>query len=209
MPFNPNIPLDGSLMEAGDMRSQFNGLKTLIDQVPAGPPGPQGPQGEQGPPGPWGEPGPQGEQGPQGDSGPEGPIGPQGETGPAGAPGEPGPEGIPGAQGVPGPQGPPFANAMVDGVTTLAPGDPATVTLSFDGTTVHFSFGIPQGAEGEQGPPGGVTEAQLATAIAGTATNPAGIAPFTGGFSDPPTQAEMEAFAAWAESLRAALVRTP
>jgi hypothetical protein len=36
MPFNPNIPLDGSLLEAGDMRSQFNGPKTLIDNVPAG-----------------------------------------------------------------------------------------------------------------------------------------------------------------------------
>ena len=48
---------------------------------------------------------------------------------------------------------------------------------------------------------------QLDDAIATTAQNPSGIGPFTGGFSDPPTQAEMEAFAAWSESLRSALVR--
>jgi hypothetical protein len=96
---------------------------------------------------------------------------------------------------------------VVDGVTTLPPGDNATVDVSFDGTDVHFSFGIPQGAPGEQGPPGEVTTQQLDDAIATTAQNPSGIGPFTGGFSDPPTQAEMEAFAAWSESLRAALVR--
>lgn len=33
------------------------------------------------------------------------------------------------------------------------------------------------------------------------------IGPFGGNFSDPPTQAEMQAFAAWSESLRAALIR--
>ena len=42
MAFNPLLPLDGSLIEAPEMRSQLNGLKTLIDNVPAGPPGPQG-----------------------------------------------------------------------------------------------------------------------------------------------------------------------
>jgi hypothetical protein len=42
------------------------------------------------------------------------------------------------------------------------------------------------------------TDAALATAtaIAGTAQNPVGIAPFPGTFSDPPTQAEIQAFAA-------------
>jgi len=29
--------------------------------------------------------------------------------------------------------------------TTLDPGDPATVGVSFDGTTVRFTFGIPRG----------------------------------------------------------------
>ena len=52
-----------------------------------------------------------------------------------------------------------------------------------------------------------MTTAALDAAIAGTAQNPAGIAPYAGGFSDPPTQAEMQAFAAYVETLRAALVR--
>ena len=55
MPYNPSIPLDGSPMVAGQMRSQFDGLKTLIDNIPAGPAGPQGPQGDPGPQGPPGE----------------------------------------------------------------------------------------------------------------------------------------------------------
>jgi hypothetical protein len=204
MPFNPNLPLDDSLLDAGEMRSQFTGLQTMIQNVPAGPPGPQGPQGETGPPGPWGEPGPQGEPGNPGADGAPGPQGEQGPEGPPGAQGEQGPQGDAGPTGEPGPQGPPFANAVVDGVTTLPPGDNATVDVSFDGTDVHFSFGIPQGAEGA---PGEVSTQQLDGAIATTALNPSGVGPFTGGFSDPPTQAEMEAFAAWSESLRAALVR--
>jgi len=91
------------------------------------------------------------------------------------------------------------------------------VSVFFDGTNVHFSFGIPQGAQGEQGiqgipgAPGEVTNVgmngAIATAIADTARNPSGIAPFGGTFSDPPTQAEMQAFAAYVESFRTALVR--
>ena len=118
-------------MVAGEMRSQFNGLKTLIDEVPAGPMGPTGADGA---------PGPQGGTGPQGDLGPPGP------------------------QGLPSPQGP-------------------------------------------QGEPGQVSTGQLENAIAGTARNPSGIGPYAGSFSDPPTQGEMQAFAAWVESLRAGLVR--
>ena len=131
MPYNPSLPVDDSLMVAGEMRSQFNGLKTLIDDVPAGPPGPAGPQG---------------------DPGPAGGYGPQGEPGPAGP------------QGLPGPQG-------------------------------------------SQGEPGQVSNGQLENAIAGTAQNPSGIGPFAGSFSEPPTQAELQAFAAWVESLRGALLR--
>ena len=71
MPYNPALPLDGSLMLAPEMRSQFAGLKTLIDNVPAGPPGPQG---EVGPQGGQGE---AGQQGPQGERGPEGEVSPQ------------------------------------------------------------------------------------------------------------------------------------
>ncbi len=201
MPYNPALPLDGSLMEAGEMRSQFGGLKTLIDNVPAGPPGPQGVPGAQGP------------QGAQGEQGPEG------------------------AQGEQGPQGPPFANAVVDGVTTLNPGEPATVSAHLYGNDVRFSFGIPQGypgpdgvpgpqgpqgvegpqgAQGPQGPEGpqgpqgqmgDVSMQQLNDAIATTARNPSAVGPFAGGFSDPPTQVELQAFANYVESLRMALLR--
>ncbi len=76
-----------------------------------------------------------------------------------------------------------------------------------DGTDVHFTFDIPRGDTGADGPPGAVTESQLDGAIAGTAQNPSGIGPWTGSFSDPPTQGEMNDFAGWVESLRAALVR--
>ena len=44
-------------------------------------------------------------------------------------------------------------------------------------------------------------------AVADTPHNPCSIGSFTGSFSDPPTQAEMQAFASYLEGLRAALVR--
>jgi hypothetical protein len=50
-------------------------------------------------------------------------------------------------------------------------------------------------------------DSAISSAITDTARNPIGIAPFTGTFSDSPTQAEMQAFAAWSETLRAALAR--
>jgi hypothetical protein len=130
---------------------------------------------------PTGDPGPQGDPGPPGDTGPEGPQGPSG--------GPPGPE---------GPQGPPFANAEVDATNTLPPNDPATVAVTFDGTNVHFTFGIPQGQpgnegptgpegtqgpegpqgpDGPQGPPGEVTLQQLADEIATSALNPTTVSP--------------------------------
>ena len=44
-------------------------------------------------------------------------------------------------------------------------------------------------------------------AFAQTARNPATFAAFTGTFSDPPTQAEMQAFAAYVESMRQGISR--
>jgi hypothetical protein len=122
--------------------------------------------------------------------------------GAAGPSGDPGPQGPPGEAGATGPQGPPFANAVVDGVTTLPPGDPATVGVSFDGTNVHFSFGIPQGQPGE------VTNATLDAAIAATAVNPSGVSPLSLTISDPPTQSEVQAIVNAYNALLAALVRT-
>jgi hypothetical protein len=84
--FDPNLPQENTPADAAQMRSQFNGLKALIDAIPAGPPGPEGPMG---PAGPQGEQGPQGPQGdPGGPPGPQGPEGPQGPAGPQGPPGE-------------------------------------------------------------------------------------------------------------------------
>jgi len=81
--------------------------------------------------------------------------------------GPPGADGQPGTPGTPGPQGPPFAQAVVDGVTTLPPGADAAVEVSFDGTDVHFSFGVPAGEPGEPGAPGEVTTEVLNAALAG------------------------------------------
>lgn len=85
-------------------------------------------------------------------------------------------EGQPGAEG---PQGPPFAQAVVDAVSTLSAGAPATVAVSFDGTNVHFTFGIPQG------PPGEVTNADLTNAIAGTSNNTNALATLDTPMVDP------------------------
>ena len=62
-----------------------------------------------------------------------------------------------------------ISTAVVDGVTTLPPGDPATVSLNVVANTMHFTFGIPQGhtgAEGPQGLPGEVSQTDLNNAVA-------------------------------------------
>ncbi len=45
MSFDPTKPETGSPLVSQLMREQFNGLKALIDAVPAGPPGAEGPVG--------------------------------------------------------------------------------------------------------------------------------------------------------------------
>ena len=47
-----------------------------------------------------------------------------------------------------------IGSATVDGVDTLPPGEPATVTLSVNGDTLNFTFAIPQGEAGSSGDPG-------------------------------------------------------
>ena len=47
-----------------------------------------------------------------------------------------------------------FTHAEVDAVDTLDPGTPASVSITIDGATLRFSFGIPQGEKGDQGPQG-------------------------------------------------------
>ena len=119
-----------------------------------------------------------------------------------------GDEGIPGVAGIDGAQGPPFAQAIIDAVNTLNPGELATVTVSFDGTNVRFTFGIPRGEPGEQGiqgipgvdgtngidgAPGEVTNAALAAAISGTSNNTNSVATMDTAPSDPPSFADYEA----------------
>lgn len=68
--------------------------------------------------------------------------------------------------------------AQVDGVSTLPAGSAATVTASVTGSTLHFTFEIPQGAEGPAGAPGTpgeVSLSQLNNAISGTSSNSNGV----------------------------------
>jgi hypothetical protein len=118
-----------------------------------------------------------------------------------------------GAQGGPGPQGPPFANAIVDSVTTLNPGDNATVQTSFDGSNVRFQFGIPRGfngndgGSGPQGSPGEVSNVQLNSAINGTSNNTNAVSLVGMTVSDPPTVGEVQAIASKLDELILALRR--
>ncbi len=137
--------------------------------------------------------------------------------------GSAGTQGIPGNDGVPGPQGPPFSTAVVDAVNTLDPGSAATVSVAFDGTNVRFTFGIPRGADGNSGndgatgaegpqgppgPPGEVTSAQLSSAIQSTSANSNSVAELAGAISDPPQQVEVQAIADKLDELILALRRT-
>ena len=118
---------------------------------------------------------------------------PRGSDGSTGSQGGNGSDGNQGPQGI---QGPPFAQAVVDGVSTLNPGEPATVQTSFDGSNVRFTFGIPRGNDGSNGNDGAageVSEAMLSSsisnAISGTSNNTNGVSTLDSGFAD----ADMEA----------------
>jgi hypothetical protein len=121
--------------------------------------------------------------------------------------------------------------AQVDATNTVPPGDPAAVTLSVAGGTLHFTFNIPQGAngsdgingssgsdggegppgpegpQGEPGVPGEVTLQQLNDAIAGTSSNSNTVATLGMGVSDPPTQGEAQQIANKLDELINALRR--
>jgi hypothetical protein len=195
MPFDPTLPQENTLADAVQMRAQFNGLNDKIDAI-------------------------------------HGITSAVVDFVTTVGPGQPAtvtvslvgtvlhlslafPRGADGLQGIPGSQGPPFASAVIDSVITLNPGEPATVWVSFDGTNVHLSFGIPRGAQGEQGiqgPPGEVTNVMMggaiATALAGTANNtnsvPTMDTPFT---NDPVTPADLELIRANYNALVLALRR--
>ena len=112
--------------------------------------------------------------------------------------------------------------AQVDATSTLPPGDPAAVTVSVTGNTLHFTFDIPQGEagaagsegqqgiqgqEGPQGMPGEVSLQQLTDAIATTSSNSNGVSTLEMTVNDPPTQGEVQLIANKLDELINALRR--
>ncbi len=225
MPFDPQWPQNGQVVDADRFRQQFTGLKDLIDAIqgggissvvvdavntlPAGTPANVGlslagsvlhftfdlPQGQEGP---------MGQQGPPFGGAVVDAVTTVDPSEPAavgvsfdgtnvhftfdiprGNDGSPGQSGSDGGQG---PPGEPFAQAVVDNVDTLSPGQPATVGVSFDGSNVRFNFGIPRGndgSDGSPGPPGEVSQSQLDTALSSTSANTNSVTTLDTAFSDP------------------------
>ncbi|MEZ5386735.1 MAG: hypothetical protein R3F13_14580 [Prosthecobacter sp.] len=197
MPFAPSLPAPNSPLESQVIRDQFQALFVLINNIVTI----SAAQVDSTNTLPPGVPAnvsvsvvgntlhfsfdiPQGNDGMAGSNGSDGAQGPPGSDG---SPGEPGP------MGETGPQGPPFATAVVDSVSTLAPWENATVDASFDGTNVHFTFGIPRGndgnngadgANGSDGAPGEVSQQQLDDAISGTSANTNGVNTLDNSYAD-------------------------
>lgn len=80
--------------------------------------------------------------------------------------------------------------AVVDGVNTLPPNNPATVSINVVANTLHFTFGIPQGHDGPQGPqgqPGEVSQTDLNNSVAsvlGQSSNNSNVVPTLGQLAD-------------------------
>ncbi|MCB1209292.1 MAG: hypothetical protein KDK97_08195, partial [Verrucomicrobiales bacterium] len=103
------------------------------------------------------------------------------------------PQGAEGPQGSDGPQGPPFGNAVVDSVSSVPPGSPAGVSTWFDGSDVHFSFELPQGEAGEQGPAGEVTYSDLSNELTNnTSANTNNVSTLGIYVNDPPSQGDVQ-----------------
>lgn len=123
---------------------------------------------------------------PAGLPGPQGVVGPQGVAGPQGNDGPQGPQGNNGSDGATGPQGP----------------------QGNDGGTGPQG---PQGNDGPQGPQGAtgeVSNAVLATAIAGTSANTNAVATLDTAFTnDPATLADIEVMRAKVNELITGLRR--
>ncbi len=100
-----------------------------------------------------------------------------------------------------------ITDAEIDGVTTLAPGLPATVSVNVTGNTMSFTFGIPRGADGAEGPPGEVTAAALDAAISTTAVNPSAVSPLSMLADSSYSQPQMQEVANKVDELLAAIKR--
>ena len=93
---------------------------------------------------------------------------------------------------------------QVDSTTTGASGSAAAVSVQFTAGVLHFVFVVPQGAEGQQGAAGEVTQSQLSndlvntenaavnTALGLSSANSNGVLTLSGPVSDPPTRAEVQ-----------------
>ncbi len=132
--FDPNYPQDGQLIDATDFRTQFHGLKDLIDAAA-------------------------GLTGVAVDAvntlNPGDPatvnlsiVGTVLHFTFALPRGNDGANGLNGQDGV---SSPPVTSFIVDSVNTLNPGDNASVQTAFDGLNVRFTFGIPRGNDGTNG----------------------------------------------------------
>ena len=125
---------------------------------------------------------------------------------PRGNDGAQGATGNNGNDGPQGPQGPSFANAVVDSVTTLNPGEPATVGVIFDGTNVRLTFGIPRGSDGAMGLPGEVSQVDLNNAqlntLSQTSANSNAVATLDMPFADPDAEALRQAYNSLVAALR-------
>jgi hypothetical protein len=77
----------------------------------------------------------------------------------------------------------------VDGVNTVPPGNPANVSLSVVGNTLHFTFDLPQG---EAGPMGEVSSTDLSNAISGTSNNSNGVSTLGQGADGSYNQSQMQ-----------------
>jgi hypothetical protein len=100
------------------------------------------------------------------------------------------PRGPDGTNGTPGSV---ISGAQVDSVSSVGPVDPASASASYDGSIVHFSFGIPHGIDGANGAPSEVTNAALAAEIAGvvagSSANSNGVGTLDTPFADPNDEA--------------------
>lgn len=97
----------------------------------------------------------------KGEKGDKGDKGDKGETGATGAQGEKGEKGDTGERGPQGPKGEPGLDGSLSNLSatatavTLNPGASASANVVFSGNTMEFTFGIPRGADGQDGEGGG------------------------------------------------------
>lgn len=74
-------------------------------------------------------------------------------------------------------------------MNTVPPGNPANVSLSVVGNTLHFTFDLPQG---ETGPMGEVSSSDLNNAISGTSNNSNSVSTLGQGADGSYNQSQMQ-----------------